>query len=394
MSYYHIRITPKSTPSKTEVELDLSFEELMKRFVHQYERGSSIVIAGRIVDADDIERIQINESEEDSSILNSALLQRQKQQNALIALDHKGKLPPRILAGLGEDVTPKFISGPPGIPLHQRDTDRQTATSNGSIKVFISHSSNDVELAQSLIDLLQKALHLTSNDIRCTSVDGFRMPAGASIDDTLRAEVYHSVALIGLVTPQALASAYVIFELGARWGARRLMIPLLASGVTAEHLEEPLSGKFALDASQEGQVLQLVEDVAGYLDIEADKPSSYAAAVNELVRLSNESATTAGRVSTGVTQPELSEEAKKLLIGSSAGEGAPIGRLRLGTRLKVVINESYYCNTRSSRETAMWEQVLYELVEQGLIEDIKGQGEVFHVTNKGFEVADSLRDKQ
>ena len=217
MSYYHIRITPKSSPSKTEVELDLSLDELMDRFVNQYERGLSIIIAGKILAADDIERIQLNVSEEDSSILNSNLLQQHRRRNVLVPLDLQGKLPARILAELGNDVTPKFISGRPGTAQEQDYAVRQYAMSNGSIKVFISHSSRDVEIAKGLIDLLQKALHLTSNEIRCTSVDGFRIPAGASIDDTLRAEVHDSVVLIGLVTPHALASAYVIFELGARW---------------------------------------------------------------------------------------------------------------------------------------------------------------------------------
>ena len=344
--------------------------------------------------ADDIERIQLNKSEEDSSILNSALLQKQRHQNVLVAVDHQGKLPPRLLADLGEDVTAEFISGPPGTAQEQGDTVRRHATSNGSIKVFISHSSSDVEIARGLIDLLQKALHLTSIEIRCTSVDGFRIPAGASIDDTLRTEVHDSVVLIGLVTPHALASAYVIFELGARWGASRLMIPLLASGVTAEHLEEPLSGKFALDASQEGQVLQLVEDVAGYLNVEADKASSYTGAAKELVRLSQESATAVVQVSTEAVGSELSNKAKELLIAASAGDGSPIARLRMGNRLKVAIDDSYYCNTRSAREAAVWEQALDELVDQELIEDLKGEGQVFYLTIKGFEVADILEGQQ
>lgn len=233
MPYYHIRITPKSSPSKAEVELDLSLDELMDRFVNQYKQGLSIIIAGKIVYADDIERIQINVSEEDSSILNRDLLQCQRRRNVLVPLNLRGMLPPRVLAELGEDVTPRFISDRPGNAQKESDTVRQHATAKGSIKVFISHSSSDVEIAKGLIDLLQKALHLSSNKIRCTSVDGFRISAGASIDDTLRAEVHDSVVLIGLVTPHSLASAYVIFELGARWGAGRLMIPLLASGVTA-----------------------------------------------------------------------------------------------------------------------------------------------------------------
>ena len=157
------------------------------------------------------------------------------------------------------------------------------------MRIFISHSSNDVEIAGLLIELLQKALNLRSDDIRCTSVDGYRMQAGASIDDRLRAEVHDAELLIGLITPNSLGSAYVIFELGARWGVEKPMIPLLASGVTPEQLGGPLAGINALNSRDNGQVYQLLEDAAKYLQISLDKASSYAAEVSELVKLSSES---------------------------------------------------------------------------------------------------------
>ena len=50
--------------------------------------------------------------------------------------------------------------------------------------VFISHSSKDAELAQALIDLLKDALGLTANQIRCSSVDGYRLPVGVNTSRT------------------------------------------------------------------------------------------------------------------------------------------------------------------------------------------------------------------
>ena len=112
MSYYHVRISSKSNPSRTEVELDLSLEELTERFVDPYSRGQPIVIAGRAICSDDMERITVNESEGDATHLNKALLKQ--RQHFLVALDHKGRLPSRTLAARGEDVTARFITGPPG----------------------------------------------------------------------------------------------------------------------------------------------------------------------------------------------------------------------------------------------------------------------------------------
>ena len=69
------------------------------------------------------------------------------------------------------------------------------------IDVFISHSSRDEEMARRLITLIRAALILPSDRIRCTSVDGFRLPAGISINEMLRQEIYDSKAFIVIITP-------------------------------------------------------------------------------------------------------------------------------------------------------------------------------------------------
>ena len=94
------------------------------------------------------------------------------------------------------------------------------------MRVFISHSSHDRELAQVLVDLVRNALKdLEETEIRCTSVDGYGLPAGLPADETLRIEVHQAALVIGLITPNSINSVYVLFELGARWGARQTHYP-------------------------------------------------------------------------------------------------------------------------------------------------------------------------
>ena len=155
------------------------------------------------------------------------------------------------------------------------------------MRIFISHSSRDAELARALIDLLQAALPITSDEIRCSSVDGYRLPGGVSIDQRLRNEVHDAELVIGLLTPNSLRSAYVSFELGARWGAQKRMIPLLASGITPEVLEGPLGGINALDCGSDGQIHQLVEETASHLNIEPHRTSTFAHQVNKLLELTS-----------------------------------------------------------------------------------------------------------
>jgi hypothetical protein len=164
--------------------------------------------------------------------------------------------------------------------------------------VLISHSSKDELLASALIDLLRSGLGLLPNQIRCSSVDGYRLPAGVNTDAQLRAEVRASKVLIGLITPNSLASPYVLFELGARWGAGEIMVPLLA-GVTPDKLRGPLSGMNSLLCSSEEQLHQVLNETGAHLHLDVQSPAAYLKQLRNVVaeasRISIEQATTASR---------------------------------------------------------------------------------------------------
>jgi hypothetical protein len=111
--------------------------------------------------------------------------------------------------------------------------------------------------------------------IRCTSVDGYRLPAGADTDEQLREEALAARAFIGILSSFSLASAYVLFELGARWGTKRHLIPVLAPGTGPQTLRGPLTGLNALSCESAAQLHQLVSEVGETLGIEAESPAVY-----------------------------------------------------------------------------------------------------------------------
>jgi len=134
------------------------------------------------------------------------------------------------------------------------------------VSVFISHSSKDKSVASALIDLLRSAVGLSEKEMRCSSVDGYRFEVGAETDAQLKKEVKGSKVFIGLITPASIQSAYVLFELGARWGADLHLAPLLACGANSDFLKGPLRGLNALNATSEAEMHQLIHDVALRLD--------------------------------------------------------------------------------------------------------------------------------
>lgn len=158
-----------------------------------------------------------------------------------------------------------------------------------TMKIFISHSSVDKKIAESLIDLIRLALNIRSSDIRCTSVDGYKLSAGAESNNQLKAEVFESEIFIAILSPASMASIYVMFELGARWGANKYLAPIMTNGTKAHDLKAPLSEIHAINGSSEPDMLQLIEDLSQRLKISTEKPAVY----NKALRVFTECASTA-----------------------------------------------------------------------------------------------------
>ncbi|WP_367870103.1 TIR domain-containing protein [Luteolibacter sp. Populi] len=149
--------------------------------------------------------------------------------------------------------------------------------------VFISHASADQALAAALARLLRSAFNLPTNEIRCTSVDEFRLPAGADTNDQLRREVRESKVFVGIITPSSIQSAYVLFELGARWGAQMSLFPVLARGAGSQHLKGPLNGINALNLTNPQLVKRLLEDIADKANLSLERQSTLDTEVSKVV---------------------------------------------------------------------------------------------------------------
>jgi len=151
------------------------------------------------------------------------------------------------------------------------------------LTLFISHSSADTSLAKSLVELFEKSLKVPARQVRCSSVDGFRLPVDADTNEQLRREVFAARAFLGVVTPSGVQSAYVLFELGSRWGAKKHLAPVIAGADDASLLKGPLSSLNALHLDRREEVLQLVQDIAEYLTVNLEPLASFQSAVDSVV---------------------------------------------------------------------------------------------------------------
>ena len=153
--------------------------------------------------------------------------------------------------------------------------------------IFISHSSQDLEFVKALVDLIEATLK-DKPRIRCTSLPGYKLKTGAYTDERLRQEIKTSRLLIGVITPSSMKSAYVLFELGARWviDDKNSMFPIMACGANSSILKVPLKLINAIGCYESADIHQIIDDIATKLKIEKANAASYQGKIERLVELS------------------------------------------------------------------------------------------------------------
>jgi predicted nucleotide-binding protein len=108
---YHVRITRKSKPNRDLTRVDISPEDLEKRFLHPYREGRSIVIGGYTVPPDDLDHIRISRTAQPSAQIIPQLKYEDDTSTIFVAggLSYNWRVADR-----GEDMTDVLIDSPPG----------------------------------------------------------------------------------------------------------------------------------------------------------------------------------------------------------------------------------------------------------------------------------------
>jgi TIR domain len=109
-----------------------------------------------------------------------------------------------------------------------------------SPRIFVSHRQKDQAIAAALTETIRAAFDVRPTEIRCTSVQPYRLPFGKNTGDRLRDEVGRAQVVLGILSPDTSQSSYVMFELGAAWAQRVYTCPLLSKGAEYQHIPGPI----------------------------------------------------------------------------------------------------------------------------------------------------------
>jgi hypothetical protein len=143
----------------------------------------------------------------------------------------------------------------------QKYLDQRLFRKAGKPKIFISHRHKDEPVVSALIDCIEYKFRVSQEDIRCTSVDPYRLRVGEDTPNRLRAEITDAEVVLGVLTTDTLDSTYVAFELGSAWGQNVWTCPLLAGGATPAHIPDPIRGLSPLYLSKSADCRKLLSDL-------------------------------------------------------------------------------------------------------------------------------------
>jgi len=196
---YHVRITLRSDRTHDEVKLDLSEEELRERFLRPYKAGDPIVIGGRTIPCDDIERIIISYTEEKSEQL-IPIIRAERGQSRVVVIGISDEW---YVTKRGIDVTDDFITGPPGQGEKEPITQKWTR----SQEVFVVHGRN-TGLRDTMFDFL-RAIGLHPIEwIEAVNATGKTSPY---VGEVLDVAFDRAQAIIILLTPDDEARLREVF---------------------------------------------------------------------------------------------------------------------------------------------------------------------------------------
>ncbi|WP_299682871.1 toll/interleukin-1 receptor domain-containing protein [uncultured Dokdonia sp.] len=83
-------------------------------------------------------------------------------------------------------------------------------------KVFISHSHEDEAIVRLFIQMIEK-IGISSDDIFCTSLEGYGTPLGHDFMQTIKKEINDEVLVFSMLSDHFYKSPMCLIEMGASW---------------------------------------------------------------------------------------------------------------------------------------------------------------------------------
>jgi hypothetical protein len=156
-----------------------------------------------------------------------------------------------------------------------------------AIKLFISHSVDDEELAQALISLLKVTFYFRDWEVRCTSLTGYEPSDEILTTGQLSQELRQAKLVIFILTPFNEESGWLRLELGLTWATHNDPVILLLAGLYFKNLPKDFPETSIVDVSDKDSIYEVLDQIGEILQWEwKPKTEKIGKAIQNMITIS------------------------------------------------------------------------------------------------------------
>lgn len=137
--------------------------------------------------------------------------------------------------------------------------------------VFVSHAHVNTDSVRRLCMLLQDGMDLKPQQLFCSSLTGQGLLVGQDVQATLHQKLTRASCVLAYVTVDYFASPYCMCELGAAWGKRKVVLPVLVEPVSQSDLPGTVAGILSVVETNSDAIDKLHDALAGQLGVVKDQ---------------------------------------------------------------------------------------------------------------------------
>lgn len=131
-----------------------------------------------------------------------------------------------------------------------------------SSKIFLSHAVADKPLVEAFETLLSKSFGILSSDIFCSSLEGQGVSKGGGFVDEIHQQIKGAKAVVALISPAYLDSAFCMAELGGAWALNSKRLPIIVPPNDFTVMSATLLGIVGVKIDDEDALLQGFEEIS------------------------------------------------------------------------------------------------------------------------------------
>lgn len=265
----------------------------------------------------------------------------------------------------------------------QNDNDKEEQKMpQKSPKVFISHSSKDIDYVSSIVDILED-IGLTEDELFCSSVPGYGIPLDEDIYEFLKQQFQdHNLHVILVLSNNYYQSVACMNEMGAAWVLQNKYTTILLPGFEFNEIKGAINPR-KIGLKLDGDLTEVKEKLGQLKDTLVQE---FGLTPIPDVRWERKRDTFISTLSK-YREPKqiISDDALKLLLAACEVDDGTIFKITNLSGTYIRTNNQNFTTSQGRRAIAKWESVLEELLIAGFIERRGRKGEIFVVSKRGYD---------